>query len=234
MKGAIAIAALLCLLPRGAYADGRLNFRIDFNRANVPGIHDDVGFSWGGVEMEVEKAFAKPKIVLSGFSLGLRRELFPAFTSFGQARGVHRWDEGTYLMLRLHRRFDVTRDKSWSIGPSVAFLYGVPGTTLDRTSGRTQRDGGFDYTHVFPMRNADVPKGLARTADIGTDSAMFYPELSVSIRKSVAGGGIALEWLGGVRVIRFGIVDSGPQGDVFNERRMFIPSAGMRVGFRIF
>lgn len=234
MKSAVALAALLCLFPHGAYADGRLNFRVDFNRTEVPGIHDDVGFGWGGVEVEVEKAFAKPKIVLSGFSLGLRRELFPAFTSFGQDRGVHRWDEGTYLMLRLYRRFDVTGDRSWSIGPSIALLYGVPGTTLDRTTGSTRSDGGFDYTHVFPMRNADVPKGLADTADIGTDSALFYPEVSLSIRKTLARGGISLEWLGGVRMIRFGIVDSGSQGAVFSERRMYIPSGGMRVGFRIF
>lgn len=234
MKGAIALAAFLCLFPRDAYSDGRINFRIDFNRTNVQGVYDDVGFAWQGLEVEVEKAFSKPKIVLSGFSLGVRRELFSAFTSFGQTRGVHRWDEGTYLTLRLYRHFDVSGDKSWSLGPSFAILYGIPGTTLDRTTGQRQDDGAFDYTHVFPMRNADVPKLLAEKAEVGTDSALLYPELSVSIRKRFAKGGINLEWLGGMRIIKFGIVDSSAQGDLFTDRRMFIPSVGMRVGFRIF
>jgi hypothetical protein len=84
------------------------------------------------------------------------------------------------------------------------------------------------------MRNADVPQLIAEKADVGTDSALFYPELSLSIRKTFAKGGISLEWLGGVRIIRFGIVDSSSQGDLFDDRRMFIPSVGMRVGFKIF
>jgi hypothetical protein len=234
MKPAIVVAALLGLIPRDAYADGRLNFRVDFNNTNVRGTFEDVGFAWSGFEVELEKAFSKPKIVLSGFSLGVRRELFNAFTSFGQAQGVHRWDEGTYLTLRLYRHFDVSGDKSWSIGPSIAILYGIPGTTLDRTEGQRQGDGVFDYTHVFPLRNADVPESLAAKAEVGSDSALLYPELSVSIRKRLARGGISLEWLGGVRVIRFGIVDSSAQGDLFHEKRTFIPSVGMRVGFRIF
>jgi len=231
---ATALITLVCLLPRDAAADGRLNFRIDFNRTNVEGVYENVGFAWQGLEVELDNAFAKPKIILSGFSLGVRRELFYAFTSFGQAAGVHRWDEGTYLTLRLYRQFDVSRDKSWAIGPSVGLLYGIPGTTLDRTIGQTQADGTFDYTHVFPMRNADVPKPLAQKAEVGSDSALFYPELSLSIRKRLARGGINLEWLGGVRIIRFGIVDSNAQGDLVSDRRMFIPSVGMRVGFRIF
>src|SRR5262249_55209657 len=160
-------------------------------------------------------------VVLSGFSLGVRRELFDAFTSFGQARGSRRWDEGTYLTLRLYRYFDVSSDRSWSIGPSFAILYGIPGTTLDRTTGQRLDDGRYDYTHVFPMRNADVPKLLAEKALVGTDSALLYPEISVAIRKGFARGGINLEWLGGVRMIRFGIVDSIAENDVFNDRRIF-------------
>jgi hypothetical protein len=233
-KIAVAIVTLVCLFRRDAYADGRLNFRIDFNRTNVEGVYENVGFAWQGLEVELDNAFAKPKIVLSGFSLGLRRELFYAFTSFGQAAGVHRWDEGTYLTLRLYRQFEASRDKSWAIGPSFTLLYGIPGTTLDRTTGQRQSDGAFDYTHVFPMRNADVPKLLAQKAEVGTDSALLYPELSLSIRKRLAKGGINLEWLGGVRIIKFGIVDSNAQGDLFSDRRMFIPSVGMRVGFRVF
>jgi hypothetical protein len=197
-------------------------------------VYDDVGFTWQGLEVELDKSFAGNKVVLSGFSFGVRRELFDAFTSFGQTRGVHRWDEGTYLTLRLYRHFDASPDRSWSIGPSFAILYGIPGTTLDRTAGQRHDNGTYDYTHVFPMRNADVPQLIAEKADVGTDSALFYPELSLSIRKTFAKGGISLEWLGGVRIIRFGIVDSSSQGDLFDDRRMFIPSVGMRVGFKIF
>ena len=170
MTRAVVLAAVLCLLPRYADADGRINFRIDFTHADIDGVYSDVGIGWQGLEVEIEKAFATHKIVLSGFSLGVRRELFYGFTGFGETKNVQRWDEGTYLTLRVFRSFDVSTDKSWSIGPSLAILYGIPGTTLDRTIAARQEDGGLDYTHVFPMRNADVPKQLAETADVGTSS----------------------------------------------------------------
>lgn len=234
MKRAVVLAALLCLLPRYAYSDGRINFRIDFTQANIEGAYQDVGIRWQGFEAEIEKAFAKQKILLSGFSLGVRRELFYGFTGFGETKNVQRWDEGTYVTLRVYRSFNVSSDNTWSMGPSFAILYGVPGTTLDRTVAATQQNGGLDYTHVFPVRNANVPRLVAETADIGTNSALLYPEASVSVKKRLAAGGVNLEWLAGVRIIRFGIVESSGQGDRFENRHTFIPSVGMRVGFRIF
>ena len=235
MRRAAVLAALLCLLPRSAYSDGRINFRIDFTHASIDGVYNDVGFGWQGLEVEIENSFETHKVILSGFSLGVRRELFNGFTAFGETTNVQRWDEGTYLTFRVFRRFDVSADKSWSIGPSVAILYGIPGTTLDRTIAASQADGRLDYTHVFPMRNADVPTELAKTADVAaTSSALLYPEVSVSITKRLARGGINLEWLGSFRIIRFGVVDSSSQGEVFESRRSFVPSIGMRVGFRIF
>ena len=233
IRGAPAIAVLIFLIAPSARADGRINLRIDFNRTSVQGAYSDVGLDWQGFEAEIENEFAKNKIVLSGFSFGVRRELFYGFTGFGTTRNVHRWDEGTYLMFRLYRSFDVS-GKKWSIGPSFAIFYGIPGTTLDRTIGLNRGDAGYDYTHIFPMRNTDVPKLLAAKAELVTDSALFYPEASVSIRRRLAGGGVMFEWLAGVRIIRFGIVDSNGEGDLFSERRVFIPSVGMRVGFRIF
>jgi hypothetical protein len=233
IKRTVVIAALISLVPRYAYSDGRINFRIDFNHINVEGAYNDVSLGWQGVEVEIEKEFTRSKVVLSGFSLGLRREHFYGFTGFGTTKDVHRWDEGTYLMFRIYRSFDLSSERSWSIGPSFAMLYGIPGTTLDRTIGGSS-GSGYDYTHVFPTRNSDVPKLLAEKANLVADSALLYPEATFSIRRRLARGGIVLEWLGGVRMIRFGIVDSSSQGDLFSERRMFIPSVGMRVGFKIF
>jgi len=54
------------------------------------------------------------------------------------------------------------------------------------------------------------------------------------IRKRLAKGGVVLDWLAGVRAIRVGGVDSNPERDVVTDRRVFIPSVGMRVGFKIF
>jgi hypothetical protein len=232
IKRAAAIA-LIYLFPTSAYADGRINLRIDFNSTNVQGAYSDVGLNWQGFEAEIENEFAKSKVVLSGFSFGVRRELFYGFTGFGTAKNVHRWDEGTYLMFRVYRSFDVS-GKKWSIGPSFAIFYGIPGTTLDRTMGENRSDVGYDYTHIFPMRNTDVPKLLVAKAELVTDSALFYPEASLSVRRRLARGGIVFDWLAGVRIIRFGVVDSNSQGDLFSEKRVFIPSVGMRVGFRIF
>ena len=71
-------------------------------------------------------------------------------------------------------------------------------------------------------------------AELATDSALLYPEASIAIRKRLAKGFINLDWIGGVRIIRFGIVDSNTQGDVFTEEQVLIPSLGMRIGFKIF
>jgi len=229
----VAIAALMCLLPRAAFPDGRINFRIDFSNTDVQGPDNDVALSWQGVEVELEKEFTKSKVVLSGFALGLRRELFYGFTGFGNDKNVRRWDEGTYLVLRLFRTFDLS-NKSWSIGPSVAILYGIPGTTLNRTAGVTNGDAENHFTYVFPLRNSELPKLLAEKAELVADSGLLYPEASFVIRKRFANGGVVLDWLGGVRIIRFGIVESNSQGDLVTERRQFIPSVGMRVGFKIF
>jgi len=234
MKRALAVAALMHLLQLPAYADGRINFRVDFNRTNIDGAYNDVGLKWQGIEFEFEQEFATSKVVISGFSFGLRRELFYAFTGFGGEKDVRRWDEGTYLTLRMYRNFDLSSDRSWSIGPSVAIFWGIPGTTLDRTIEQRDGVGGYDYTHVFPMRNSDVPTLIAQKGELVGDSALFYPELSVALRKKLAKGGITLDWIGGLRIIRFGIVDSNALGDIFGERRVFIPTIGLRVGFRIF
>jgi hypothetical protein len=233
MIRAVAIAAPLCLFPHDAYSDGRINVRLDFNAADVDGAFNDVGLGWQGVEVEIEKEFTKSKVVLSGFSLGVRRELFYAFTGFGTTKNVHRWDEGTYLTFRIFRSFDLSGNRSWSIGPSVTLLYGIPGTTLNGTVGQAHGDGRYDYTHVFPMRNADLPQLLAERAELVSNSALFYPEASLSIRKKLVKGGIVFEWIGGVRIIRFGSVDSNIQGNQFSESRPFIPSIGLRVGFKI-
>ena len=234
MMRTIMLVALFCLFPQFAQADGRINLRIDFSEADVRGAYNNVAIGWPGFEVELEKAFKKHKIVASGVSLGVRREAFYGFTAFGETRDVQRWDEGTYLTLRVYRSFNMPGQKSWSINPSFAILYGIPGTTLDRTISTSRADGRLDYTHVFPVRNAGVWKPLAEPADIGTNSAMLYPEMSLSFKKQLVKGGINLEWLAGARMIRFGVIDSSEAGDRFDERRTWTPSFGMRLGFRIF
>jgi hypothetical protein len=230
---AYALALLILFLPRDAASDGRINFRIDFSRTNIEGAFNDVGLGWQGLEFEIEKEFIKPKVILSGFSLGLRRELFYGFTGFGTNKDVNRWDEGTYFVVRMYRTFDLSSDRSWSIGPSVSILYGIPGTTLDRTI-VASGDAGLASTHVFPVRNSDVPKLLADKASIVTDSALLYPEVAFVVRRRFAKGSIVLDWQAGFRIIRFGIVDSQAQGALFEDRRTYIPSVGLRVGFRVF
>jgi hypothetical protein len=86
---------------------------------------------------------------------------------------------------------------------------------------------------VFPIRNTDMPAFLEDRIELVGNTGLMYPEASVTVRKRLAKGGINLEWIGGVRIIRFGIVDSNTQGDVFSKKLMLIPSIGMRIGFRI-
>jgi len=233
-RGATCVALVwLCLWAHGAQAEGRINFRFDFNAATVNGGRSNGSFDWPGLEVEFDNQFATNKVVLSGVSIGVRRELFYAFSGFGGQKNVARWDEGTYLAARVYRRLDLTGRHTWSLIPGVTLLWGVPGTTLDRTV--TNGFGaGSTYTHVFPVRNSTVPRFVADQADLAAHSALFYPEFSIALRRAVAHGGLTVDWIGGVRMIRFGIVDSGAVDPVLRERREFIPSIGLRVGFRIF
>jgi hypothetical protein len=230
---AAVLTALMVLTSRDAYSEGRITGRVDFNRTTVDGAFKDVGLDWQGFDIELDNEFKTDKVVLSGFAVGVRRELFYGFSGLGMTKDIHRWDEGTYLTVRLYRAFAIDGNR-WSIGPSFAILYGIPGTTLDRTVGETRSESGLDYAHIFPVRNTEVPNTLAAAADLVSDSAMFYPEASVSLRRRFAGGALMIEWLAGVRVMRFGIVESNGEGDSFNQKRMFIPTVGLRAGFRIF
>jgi hypothetical protein len=233
MRRAVAIAFLIYLIPHNARADGRIDFRFDFNKTNVKGAYNRIGFDWQGLEFEFDTEFRPSRLLLSGFALGVRRELFYAFTGFGGVKDVDRWDEGTYLTLRLYRYFEISSNRSWAVGPSFSILYGVPGTTLDRTVANRYGEG-LDYTHVYPLRNTDLPRLITEEADLVANAGLFYPEVSLAVRKRLAKGGINLEWIGGVRIIRFGIVDSNAQSDVFSEKTKLIPTIGMRVGFKIF
>lgn len=237
MKAALArafvLSALLLTLTGTAHADGRINIRIDFSKANVEGARNNVGIGWPGFEVEIEREFKTHKFGVSELSLGVRREAFYGFSAFGETQGVQRWGEGTYLSLRVHRSFALPANRSWSVSPSFALLYGIPGTTLHGTVITPGTGSGLDYTRVFPVRNADVPALLAKRADVAPNSAILYPEVSLSMKKRLVRG-VNLEWVGGVRAIRFGIIDSNDQDYHFAERRTFVPSFGMRLGFRIF
>src|SRR5262245_17579258 len=55
-------------------------------------------------------------------------------------------------------------------------LYGIPGTTLDRTVA-TKYGDGFDYMHVYPIRNTDMTKLITEEADLVANAGLFYPEV---------------------------------------------------------
>jgi len=232
MTRATMIICLLCLAPAVAGADGRINGKVDFNWTSVAGTNNDIDIRWQGIEVEFENEF-KPNPVVSGVAVGIRRELFYAFTGFGGQKGVDRWDEGTYLFFRVFKMFDISGNRQWSLGPQFSLSYGVPGTTLDRTIVSRYGEGATS-THVFPLRNAVVPQFLASQTGLSADAALLYPEISVVLRRRFAKGGICVDWIGGMRIIQFGVSDSSPQGNDFSERRVFIPLIGLRVGFRVF
>ena len=232
MRRCLVIIGLIGLCQNAAIADGRINATFDFNQHTLTSTLNDIGLEWQGIDIVFEKTFSKSNPVISGFAIGLRRELFYAFTGFGGRKDVDRWDEGTYLALRMYKSFEL-HPRGWSIGPAFSILYGIPGTTLDRTI--TSRYGsGNSYTHVFPVRNAGVPPFISDNVGLKADTALLYPEVAVMLSRQFAKGGIRLDWIGGVRIIRFGFVDSSPQGNVYSDSRVFIPTIGIRVGFRVF
>jgi hypothetical protein len=229
----VVLAALICLIPHAARADARISILVDFNKTTVNGAYSGIGLDWQGLEFAFDKEIRPSKLLLSGFSFGFRRELFYAFTGFGGVKDVDRWDEGTYLTFRIYRTFEISSNRSWSIGPSFSILYGIPGTTLDRTVASSYGEGQA-YTHIYPIRNTDLPNIVTQQADLVADAALIYPEVGVAVRKRLAKGGVNLEWIGGARFIRFGIVDSNSGGNAFREELKVIPTIGMRVGFRLF
>src|SRR5262245_17579257 len=107
MKRRIAIAALTWLIPPTARADARISFRFDFIKTNVKGAYNGIVFDWQGLEFEFDKECRPSKLLLTGFSLGVRRELFYTFTHFVRNSRHHARSNGRDQIrrrIRLHAR----------------------------------------------------------------------------------------------------------------------------------
>ena len=210
-----ALAALLCLLPRLAHADGWLNIRFDVTPGRRQRRCDQCGSGLARHRGRTRRHSRRAKIV-SGFALGVRREAFSGFSVFGQTTGVQR--AGTKAPISRCASIAASPCRITGRGPSARRSRSFYGILERRSIGRRRRsraDGGFDYTHIYPMRNADVPKiSPIRRMCVRTARRSCIPKRRC---RSASGKAADARWIASARVIR--LASSTPRRQGFPGRR---------------
>lgn len=167
------------------------------------------------VGVEIETYFAKNHILLSGFSVGYRKD------------DLRYADYGHMFNVKTFRTFDL---KVIEIKPSVGVEWGMPSASFDKTHFNYGTDGSLNYRHTYPVKNAPVP--FVRVQRNGA----LYPFGELSLQKRA--GPVLIETGMRVNVIMFGIDNYSVKNDHveydFVNKRMPSPYLFASIGLKLF
>jgi hypothetical protein len=168
------------------------------------------------LEIEIETYFSRTRLLLSGWSIGYRKD------------ALGRRDSGHVVHASAFRSFDL---RAFELRAGGGLEWGVPSLNFDTTTFDYRADGALRYSHTYPVKNADVP-GLGTTKD-----GALYPFVEASVVERI--GPLLFE--GGMRVnlVRFQFdtyqVDLNDHVAYrFSNRRVLMPMLFVDVGFRVF
>lgn len=166
--------------------------------------------------LEIESYFSSTKLLLSGFSVGYRKD------------NLSRGESGHMVSAKIFHEFPL---KVFGVKAGGGVEWGMPSFNFDQTEFASGDDGSLRYRHTYIARNADVPR-----VGTSTDGAV-YPFASLSL--------VQRPWIflveAGVRMnfIRFNLDDYlvAPSDEVttsFNDKRVLAPYLFVDVGLRLF
>ena len=167
-------------------------------------------------EVEIETYFSRSHLLLSGWSIGYRKD------------ALERIDSGHMLSVSGFRTVNV---KVFEVRAGGGMEWGIPSLNFDSTTFDRRADGAIRYNHTYPVKNVNVP-GIGTKKD-----GAFYPFLELSLVQRP--GRLLLE--GGMRVniVRFQfdtyeveIDDQITHG--FSSRRTLMPMLFVDIGFKLF
>jgi hypothetical protein len=166
--------------------------------------------------LEVETYFARPHLLLSGFSIGYRKD------------ALRRRESGHLVHAGVFRAMHVA---SFELRASGGAEWGVPSLNFDSTEFDYRDDGAVRYSHTYPIKNANVP--LFGTAKDGA----LYPYLEFSV--------VQRPWVflleGGIRMNIVGFQFDDYEVDAtdaitygFESERIVMPYLFVNLGLRLF
>ena len=174
------------------------------------------GYELTSVRVGIETKFGGPHLLLSGWSIGYRKD------SLGQMESGH------MLHAKVFRSLDF---KAFELRAGGGLEWGVPSLNFDTSEFDYRTDGALRYNHTYPVKNVDVP-GVGTTRD-----GAFYPFVEASVAERI--GGLLLE--GGMRVNIVPFQFDTYQVDVndhitygLSSRRVLMPMLFIDVGFRVY
>lgn len=167
-------------------------------------------------KVQVEYYFDRTRLLLSGWSVGYRKD------------ALRHMDSGHLFHAGVFRTVGF-RAAALKVGGGVE--WGVPSLNFDTTQFDYRDDGAIRYNHIYPSKNTDIPL-IGTTKDGAT-----YPFAEISVVQRP--GRFLLE--GGMRVnivgFRFDDYEVAPNDQItygFSSRKVLMPYLFVNVGLRLF
>lgn len=167
---------------------------------------------WHSAEINVSFQERQPKGWISGWSFGIRKD-DPIYY------------QGTYLTVRLERRFPGKID----LTPRIGIVCGEIGTHLDWSWEQRAGTSQTSYTHLFVVRNIHSPFGEIPFGEIS--KGILYPEFSLAAGKRK--GPLSIEAVLRLQTMKFGMARSDFTTSQYHEQWAIVPSVGVNIGVRI-
>lgn len=167
-------------------------------------------------EVEIEIYFDRPLLLLSGWSIGYRKD---------ELRQV---DSGHMLYASAFRSLNVG---AFELRAGGGMEWGVPSLNFDTTEFDYRADGTLGYNHTYPVKNVNVPR-IGTTKD-----GVLYPFVELSVVQRP--GRLLVE--GGMRVnivpFQFDTYEVDLNDRItyaFDSKRVLMPMLFVEVGVRVF
>lgn len=178
---------------------------------------DTYGFVYNlnGLNVEIESYFSSNHLLLSGWSMGYRKD------------GLQMVETGQMLNFRVFRNFGL---KWLEVKTGGGADWGSPSLMFDKTKFDQPTKTAINYTHVYPVRNSNIPF-------IGTPTdGILYPFLDLTVAKRM--GPFIVEAGSRANIIRFGkdnyrITNDSMELDDHKQRKI-IQTAFINFGLKLF
>ena len=173
-------------------------------------------FDLTSASLGIETYFDHPRLLLSGWSIGYRKDALRFLESGHMVHG------GLFRSVNLG---------VFEVRASGGVEWGVPSLNFDTTEFDYRGDGAVRYVHTYPVKNANLPF-IGTTKD-----GAFYPfmELSVVQRpgRFLIEGGMRLNVVG-FRFDDYEVDATDTITTSFAERRVLAPYLFVNLGLKLF
>jgi len=217
MKSIILTFFVLCLAcaDLASASDKVLSIGGDTNSAKIQTTTKEQKFEWGALEINFIFEREGQKTLVSGWSLGVRKQ------SLRTGREVYI----TGGVFKDFKDFVAIGSAKWDFRIWGQIVYGIPGARFNRTVEKYENGELVGHQKIYLENSVDVP--FQRIGKAG----VLYPVMAMSLERSF--GHINVEPIVGLRFMNFGFVESEHGQLIANEDgTVIVPSYGVRMGWK--